>query len=83
MENIQTTFKNKLKYAYDKEGICNTCYIAECVEYGEQFITDFFAPSTYNKEQLLEVGNELAMLWGGSCYNVYKETKHKQMHLTK
>lgn len=83
MENILKTSRNNLKYAFDKEGVCNTCYVAECVEYGELFITDFFAPSNYNSEQLLEVGNEIALLWGGSCYNVYKDTKHKQMHLTK
>ena len=45
-------------------------YIAHCIEYGEKFITKFFAPKGLNKQQLLYKGQELAQEWGGECYKV-------------
>ena len=72
--NIDQTTSG-LKYAYEKEGIFDTKYVAECNEYGEEFDTDFYAPSTYTNAQLKEIGNELAMTWGAVCIRVKKELK--------
>lgn len=45
-------------------------YVAHCIEYGEKFITKFFAPKGLSKQQLLNKGYELAQEWGGECYKV-------------
>jgi hypothetical protein len=63
---------NGLVMAYEKEGICDTQYIAECNECGEEFATEFYAPSTYTQEQLKQVGQEVANTWGAVCTGVYK-----------
>jgi hypothetical protein len=73
-ENI-VEIENGLKYAYDKEGQFDTEYIAECNEYGEDFCTSFYAPSNYTNDQLLEIGKDLARIWGGICTEVYKAEK--------
>lgn len=75
--NINETH-NGIKYAYEPEGECDTNYIAECVEYGEQFLTEFYAPSTYQPQQLFDIGNELAMTWGAECLSITLVTqKHE------
>ena len=45
-------------------------YIAHCVEFGEKFITKFYAPKGLSKKDLLAKGYELAQEWGGECYKV-------------
>ena len=72
-ENIVETAKNSIEYAYEKEGKFDTLYVAECVEYGEEFTSDFYAPSNYTMEQLMEIGNDIASIYGGSCTNVFKQ----------
>lgn len=67
--NINETY-NGIKYAYAPEGECDTNYIAECIEYGEQFLTEFYAPSNYTPEQLYGIGQELAMTWGAECTGI-------------
>lgn len=74
LENIVET-ESGLKYAYDKEEEFDTEYIAECNEYGEDFCTSFYAPSNYTNDQLLEIGNDVARIWGGYCKEVYKAEK--------
>jgi len=32
-----------------------------------------------NKERLLRIGNDIASLWGGSCYNVKINKKEKKV----
>ena len=72
--NINETH-NGIKYAYEPEGECDTNYIAECVEYGEHFLTEFYAPSNYTSEQLYSIGEELAMTWGAQCISIMQVTK--------
>lgn len=72
--NINKTYKGT-EYAYEKEGIHDTKYLAECIEYGEQFYSTFYAPRNYSKEQLMEIGFDLASEWGGECYAVNRVVK--------
>ena len=71
--NIDKTAKNGIEYAYEKEGKFDTLYVAECVEYGEVFTSDFYAPSNYTVAQLMEIGNDIASIYGGSCTDVFKQ----------
>ena len=45
-------------------------YIAHCTEYGERFITKFYAPKGLSKALLLEKGQKLAQEWGAKCIKV-------------
>ena len=72
VENITET-KNGIKYAYEKEGIFDTEYVAECVEYGDEFCSSFFAPDNYTESQLYEIGDDIASLYGGSCTGIFKQ----------
>lgn len=45
-------------------------YIAHCDEYGERFITKFYAPKGLSKALLLEKGQKLAQEWGAKCLKV-------------
>ena len=78
IENI-VDLGNGIKYAYEKEGIFDTEFIAECNEYGEEFVTSFYAPFNTPSEHLKVIGNDMAMGWGAICYNVYRNTKQKLM----
>ncbi len=69
--NIDETFDG-VKYAYEKEGIYDTKYIASCIEHGEEFCSEFFAPSTYTANQLKSIGQEIAVVYGGECISVEK-----------
>ena len=72
--NITETY-NGNKYAYTKEGKYNTEYLADCIEHGEKFGSSFFAPSTYTKKQLMDIGQDIAQEWGGECIDVFKIIK--------
>ena len=72
--NIDET-SNGTKYAYEKEGKYNTEFIANCIEFDEEFTSSFFAPITYTKEQLMEIGRDLAMGWGGCCISIDRVVK--------
>ena len=63
----------KLPYALERTDKHNTKYVIECIEYGEEFVSDFFAPSNYTEEQLMIIGRDVAMTWGAECISVYKE----------
>ena len=75
--NITTSY-NGVKYAYEKEKEYNTEFIANCIEHGEEFYETFFAPHTYSKEQLKEIGYDLASGWGGECISVQRVLKHNK-----
>lgn len=70
LENVQEI--NGIKYAYTEEGEFNTLYIAECREFDENFITKFYGKSDYSEEQLMEIGNGIAQIWGAKCLKVKK-----------
>ena len=65
--------KTNLPYALERTDKHNTKYVIECIEYGEEFVSDFFAPSNYTEEQLMLIGRDVAMTWGAECISVYKE----------
>lgn len=71
LSNIQETY-NGIKYAFNPEDEYNTEYIAECKEYDEFFRAKFYAKSDYTNEQLMEIGIELAQIWGAKCLKVVK-----------
>ena len=72
--NITET-NNGTKYAYESEGIYNTEFIANCIEYGEEFYCTFYAPLTYTREQLKDIGQDIAMGYGGECINIERTIK--------
>ena len=74
ISNITET-NNGTKYAYEKEGIYNTEFIANCIEYGEEFYSNFYAPITYTREQLKDIGQDIAMCYGGECINIERIIK--------
>lgn len=45
-------------------------YLAHCIEHGEPFVTDFYAPKGTSKSKLIRMGQELACEWGGECIRV-------------
>lgn len=45
-------------------------YIAHCIEYGEKFVTSFYAPKGTSKAELLSIGQQEASEWGAECYKV-------------
>ena len=67
--NITKT-NNGTKYAYMSEGKFDTEFIANCIEYGEEFFCSFYAPITYTREQLKDIGQDIAMGYGGECINI-------------
>ena len=69
--NIDKTYSG-IKFAYEAEGKYNQRYTADCIEYGERFYTDFYAPKDYKAETLKQIGIDLAAGWGGECIEVYK-----------
>ena len=73
--NIDET-SNGVKYAYEKEGKFDTEYIANCIEFDEEFTSSFFAPSDYTGSQLFSIGNDIAMCYGGSCMSIDKVHKY-------
>lgn len=75
ISNIDKTC-NGTEYAYEREGKFDTEYIANCIEYGEEFYSNFYAPSTYTKEQIKDVGMDMALAWGGECISVDKVIRH-------
>lgn len=46
-------------------------YEAKCVENGEFFVTTFKTKET-DPKKLMRIGKELAIGWGGECYEVTK-----------
>lgn len=58
------------EYAYEKEGKFDTEFIANCVEYGEEFYSEFYAPLSYTKEQLRDIGMDIAMAYGGELISI-------------
>ena len=72
--NITET-NNGTKYAYESEGKFDTEFIANCIEYGEEFYCSFYAPITYTREQLKDIGQEIAMGYGGECINIDRVVK--------
>lgn len=45
-------------------------YLAHCIEYGEKFVTSFYAPKGTPKAELLSMGQDEASEWGAECYKV-------------
>lgn len=72
------TYENKIKYSLSETEVYNTLYVAECNEFGELFSVNFYAPKSYKKEQLMEIGNNLALDWGAVCTNVKKELTEQE-----
>ena len=72
--NIAKT-NNGTKYAYESEGIYNTEFMANCIEHGEEFYSSFYAPITYTREQLKDIGQDIAMCYGGECINIERIIK--------
>lgn len=72
--NIAKT-NNGTKYAYESEGIYNTEFNAHCIEHGEEFYSSFYAPITYTREQLKDIGQDIAMCYGGECINIERVVK--------
>lgn len=72
--NIAKT-NNGTKYAYESEGIYNTEFNAHCIEHGEEFYSSFYAPITYTREQLKDIGQDIAMCYGGECINIERVIK--------
>ena len=72
--NITKT-NNGTKYAYKKEGKFDTEFIANCIEHGEEFYSNFYAPITYTREQLKDIGQDIAMCYGGECINIERVVK--------
>jgi len=52
-------------------------YEADCIEHGEDFTTIFLSSET-DKEKLLNIGQELAMEWGGECISVKEDTSDSE-----
>ena len=75
--NIDTSYSG-IKFAYEQEGKYNTRYVADCIEYGERFYTEFFAPKNYSKETIRQLGIDLAAGWGGECIEVYKAVMNEK-----
>ena len=69
ISNIAVT-NNGTEYAYEKEGKFDTEFIANCIEYGEEFYSEFYAPLSYTKEQLRDIGQDIAMAYGGECISI-------------
>ena len=74
LSNITETC-NGTKYAYESEGIYNTEFIANCIEYGEEFYSTFYAPISYTREQLKDIGQDIAIGYGGECINIERVIK--------
>lgn len=73
-QNIMKTY-NGTEYAIEKEGPHCVEYLAHCIEAGEMFYSSFYAPLTYTKEQLFDIGYELALDWGGECFEILRVMK--------
>ena len=69
--NCQETCSG-VKYAFKPENEYNIGYIAECREYDESFLIKFYGKADYIKEQLMEIGSELAQIYGANCLNVIR-----------
>lgn len=76
-ELIYDETHNGTKYAYDKTKVFNVQYDAECIEHGERFYTTFYAPANYTEKQLMDIGQDIAMSWGGECIDVQRVSIHK------
>ena len=69
---------SETEYALDKTDKHNTLYTAYCIEDSEKFENAFYAPENLSKQALLQIGNELASFWGGSCIKVKKELSEEE-----
>jgi hypothetical protein len=64
MESVQTYKKTFIKVDNMKK-----TYTAFCIEHGERFVANF-KTEVNDKEQLREIGEEIASTWGAECTSV-------------
>lgn len=58
------------EYSLERTEKHDTAYIVHANEYGEKFKTSFYAPKSYPKATLMEIGQDVASEWGAVCTNV-------------
>lgn len=75
-DNISKTCKGTM-FSYDLVEPYTTRYIAECIEHGEEFYSEFYTPQGYTPEQLYDIGEEQASIWGGECMIISEVLKDR------
>ena len=81
MNNIDipniTKTASGIAYAYEAQGKFQLEFIANCKEDDEEYYNTFFTPNSYTSEQLQEIGNDLATIYGAVCTGIEKVVKHR------
>ena len=68
--------ENGIIYSYEGNSIFNKEFIANCKEDDEEFYCSFFTADKYTEEQLQEIGEDIASLYGAECIDVGAVVKH-------